>query len=341
MNVPGAAARVERLIRERGTSIAPIHALVGPRMAEVERQYRHHLESPVAIVGELGGFLAIGEGKRLRPMLHLLTASMVGYRGPHDTLLGVVLEYIHSATLVHDDVIDEAQTRRGRPSVNAIWGNNLTVLFGDYLFAKAMELALRADDLEIMRQLADVTLRMTEGEMLQTRFVGRLDVGVPEYLDMVERKTAALFACCCRTAGTLAAVEPDRGQALSDYGRNLGMAFQLIDDLLDFTGDEQRLGKPSGSDLREGKATLAVLDALEQGDSEVRRLAEQVVQGVAGEAVFGALRERLDRSGAFARVRARAHRYAQEAAAALDGFDGSPAAAALRALPELLVVRDR
>jgi len=342
MNVPGAAARVDRLMRERGSSIAPIHALVGARMAEVERLYREHLASPVAIVDQLGSYIAEGQGKRLRPMLHLLTASMVGYRGPHDTLLGVVLEYIHSATLVHDDVIDEAATRRGRASVNARWGNNLTVLFGDYLFAKAMDLALRADSLEIMRQLADVTLRMTEGEMLQTRFVGRLDVSVPEYLDMVERKTAALFACCCQTAGILAGIDPNHRRALSGYGRNLGMAFQLIDDLLDFTGDERRLGKPSGSDLREGKATLAVLDAVAAGDGEVRRLATAVMDAAAiDDGPLVALRERLLASGAFARVQTLAQRYAQDAVRALDGFDGGPAATALRTLPEILVYRDQ
>jgi octaprenyl-diphosphate synthase len=178
--------------------------------------------------------------------------------------------------------------------------------------------------------------------MLQTRFVGRLDVSVPEYLDMVERKTAALFACCCQTAGILAGIDPNHRRALSGYGRNLGMAFQLIDDLLDFTGDERRLGKPSGSDLREGKATLAVLDAVAAGDGEVRRLATAVMDAAAiDDGPLVALRERLLASGAFARVQTLAQRYAQDAVRALDGFDGGAAATALRTLPEILVYRDQ
>jgi geranylgeranyl pyrophosphate synthase len=186
---------------------AEIHELIGDKLALVEEQFRDNLASPVAIVEEIGSFVAQSGGKRVRPTAHLLAARLCEYEGPHDVLLATVLEFIHSATLIHDDIIDEAQVRRGRPSVNSNWGNNVTVLFGDYLFAKAMEMALGAGSLEVMRRLADVTLRMTEGEMLQTRYEGRLDLTVPEYLDLIEKKTAALFGACCELGGVLAGTQ--------------------------------------------------------------------------------------------------------------------------------------
>ena len=182
-------------------------------------------------------------------------------------LLATVLEFIHSATLIHDDVIDDAATRRGRPSVNRGWGNTITVLFGDYLYAKAMELALRAGSLRVMDRLAWITLRMTEGEMIQTRFVGRLDLTTDEYMDLIERKTAVLFGGCCELAGILAGVDQGTERALREYGVHIGLAFQIVDDMLDFTGDPAVLGKPTASDLREGKATLPVLDLLKTGSA--------------------------------------------------------------------------
>ena len=157
---------------------------------------------------EIATFVGQSGGKRVRPTLHLLCADLCGYRGEHDVLLATVLEFIHSATLIHDDVIDAAATRRGRPSVNRSWGNSITVLFGDYLYAKAMELALRAGSLRVMDRLAWITLRMTEGEMIQTRFVGRLDLSTEEYMDLIERKTAVLFGGCCELAGILSGVDP-------------------------------------------------------------------------------------------------------------------------------------
>jgi len=191
-----------------------ISGLIAAQLEQVEEFFRHNLAAPVRIVDEIGGYLAEGGGKRVRPTLHLLAARLCGYAGPHGVLLATVLEFIHSATLIHDDIIDDATTRRGRESVNLRWGNNVTVLFGDYLFAKAMEMALRAGSIEIMQRLAEASLRMTEGEMLQTRYVGRVDLTVEEYLGLIERKTAALFACCCELAGLLANSSEARRRAL-------------------------------------------------------------------------------------------------------------------------------
>jgi octaprenyl-diphosphate synthase len=205
-------------------------------------------------------------------------------------------------------------------------------------------MALQADSLQVMEKLADVTLRMTEGEMLQTRYVGRLDLSVDEYLDLVERKTAALFGCCCELAGMLTGVDRERQESLRRYGLNLGMAFQLVDDLLDFTGDAQTLGKPAASDLREGKATLAVLDLLGNGDDgPARELAHCVMRdsGRPDTTEIARLTEILRESGAIERTQQRARLFADRAVAELTRFDDGPANQALRALPDILLDRDR
>ena len=323
-----------------------IFELIEDRLAQVETQFRENLASPVAIIDEIGGFVADSGGKRVRPALHLLCAKLCRYEGPHDVVLATVLEFIHCATLIHDDIIDEATIRRGRPSVNHSWGNNVTVLFGDYLFAKAMEMALRAKSLDVMEQLAEVTLQMTEGEMLQTRYAGRIDLTVDEYLQLIQKKTASLFACCCQLAGMLAGEHPERLTALRDYGMRLGMAFQLVDDLLDFTGDSRTLGKPAANDLREGKATLAVIDLLAQGSAKgspvARELASEVMAAEADESpAILKLTEMLHSSGAIESTRRRARDYADGAIELLDGFEDSPAKDALQALPELLLRRER
>jgi len=329
------------LHRDSIAELSEILSLVDDEMREVDLAFRDNLASPLRIVDEIGEFIADGGGKRLRPMLHLLCARLCGYSGPNGVLLATVLEYLHCATLIHDDIIDGATTRRGRPSVNHGWGNNISVLFGDHLLAKAMEMALRAGSLRVMERLAEVTLRMTEGEMLQTRYVGRLDLSVEEYLELVERKTAALFACCCELAGELAGAGAARQAALRAYGTNLGMAFQIVDDLLDFTGDAETLGKPAASDLREGKATLPVIDLLATGDAPTRSLVQRAMGSQSADsAEIAALTARLRECGAFERAHARAEAYAAAAREQLEPFPDGPARRALLTLPELLVDRD-
>jgi octaprenyl-diphosphate synthase len=342
LSVRSGLSRVERVQTDPLVTPRAITTLIADELIEVEELLLANLGSSIEIVGEIGASVAESPGKRVRPTLHLLAARLCGYTGPHDVLLATVLEFIHSATLIHDDIIDEATTRRGQPSLNARWGNDLTVLFGDYMFAKAMEMALRAGSLEVMQRLADVTLRMTEGEMQQTRYVGRIDLSVEEYLELIRRKTAALFACCCELAGLLARVDETRQSALRRYGLSLGMAFQLVDDLLDFTGDEKTLGKPAASDLREGKATLAVLDLLRTGSVEARRLVQGIMDdGEPDPTRTARLTELLRESGAIERSHRMAREYAAAAAEQLDRFEDSEARRALLSLPELLVQRDR
>lgn len=337
--------RIERLLPDPVVTKAAIARLVGQELVRVESLFRANLSSTLPIVDEIGSFIGDGGGKRIRPTLHLLCARLCDYRGPHDVLLATVLEFIHSATLIHDDIIDEATIRRGHASVNHRWGNDLSVLFGDYLFAKAMEMALAADSLPVMRRLADTTLRMTEGEMLQTRYVGRLDLSVDEYIDLVERKTAALFACCCDLAALLAGTSEAQALALRQYGLNLGMAFQLVDDVLDFTGDSSTLGKPAASDLREGKATLAVIELLRSSSPEAVRgldLARRIMGSRSAAAPeTDDLTRLLEANGAIERARRLAESYAQQAVAGLAPFPASPARSALAALPELVLIRDR
>ncbi len=334
-------SRAERMLQEPAAAQDEICALVGDRLQQVEVLFRRNLASPVGIIDEIGSFIAEGGGKRVRPTLHLLCARLCEYEGSCDVLLATVLEFIHSATLIHDDVIDGAPTRRGRPSVNRRWGNNVTVLFGDYLYAKAMEMALGAGSLEVMQKLAEVTLHMTEGEMLQTRYAGRLDLTTPEYFDLIDRKTARLFAGCCEIAGMLADLDPERRIALRRYGINLGLAFQVVDDLLDFIGDERRLGKPAASDLREGKATLPLIELLSTDGDRARSLAARISEGESAGGEVAELRGLLWSSGAIARTQLQARRFALLATQQLHRFTESPARRALEALPDLLVTRDR
>lgn len=338
----GYLGRAERLLQEPGVTVADIHSLVSSPLADVESLFRSNLASPVRFIDEIGDYVGAGGGKRVRPMLHLLCCRMCGYEGPHDIVMATVLEFIHSATLIHDDIIDEATLRRGRASVNHRWGNNVSVLFGDYLLAKAMEMALDAGSLRVMQKLAEVTLRMTEGEMLQTRYVGRIDLAVEEYLDLIERKTAVLFGGCCEIAGILAGVDREGEEALRRFGLQLGMAFQVVDDLLDFTGDPDVLGKPAASDLREGKVTLAVIDLLASGSKRGVQLAERIAEsGRPATPEIGELTELLQRSGAIERAHVRAQRYAEGAVRELDRFADGAYRRALLSLPDLILFRDR
>ncbi len=307
----------------------------------MEQECRRNLRSELGAIDELGRYLADGGGKRVRPILLLLSAQMCGYEGDRDVQFASVFEFIHTATLVHDDVIDQADIRRGRGSLNARWGNELTVLLGDYLYIKSMNMALVADDLRIIRILAQITLKMIEGELLADRRRSDINLTEQDHLEIIRRKTAHLFAGCGRVAGVLAGVTPEKVEAISEYGMNLGMAFQIIDDLLDFTADERVLGKPVASDLKEGKLTLPLIYLLEKGDPTVRALVQAVLdehdfKTVRREEIVTMLRE----ARTLERARTLAHQYARRAQDALNLFDPCPAREALRSLPEFVVSRE-
>jgi len=258
-------AAVDPLGSRGVADLKEIVQLVEDDLVKVEELFEVQCRSDVGLVGEIGRYIREGGGKRIRPALLLLACRACGFRGERAIVLASVVEFIHTATLLHDDIIDQATVRRGRRSVNSRWGNDITVLLGDFLYTKSMSMALSQDNLRILRLLSDVTLRMIEGELLEIERNGDLTMREADHIDIIRRKTADLFSACMRIGAMLGEAGEEREAALASYGLNLGVCFQMVDDLLDFTADEKVLGKPVASDLREGKLTLPVIYLLRRG----------------------------------------------------------------------------
>jgi octaprenyl-diphosphate synthase len=308
----------------------------------VECEFARHVQSQVSVIPAIGNYVKDGGGKRIRPAILLMAARMAGYSGERAVLYASVLEFIHTATLVHDDIIDEAELRRGRDAAHTRWGNHLAVLFGDFLYLKSMSLSLTQDNLEIIRLLCDVTLRIVEGEIYQVTKKGVVDISEEEHLDIVQRKTAYLFAACARIGGMLAPITLDEQEALWEYGLHIGMAFQIVDDLLDFTGEETALGKPVGGDLREGKLTLPVIHLLSHGDGRGDALVRQIVreQDVTRDD-WRELRALLAQTRSIDYAQSTAFESVERAKRALRAFPPNPARDALMFLPDYVLSRDR
>ena len=250
---------------------------IRPDLERVEAEFVRHIESRVQLIPQIGRYIQSSGGKRVRPAVLLMASRLAGYTGDRAVLYASVVEFIHTATLVHDDIIDEAELRRGRLAVHSRWGNDITVLLGDYLYIKSMALALTQDSLDIIRLLCEVTLRMIEGELYQLTKAGDVDITEDEHFEIIRRKTAYLFAGCSQIGGMLGSATAEQQKALWDYGFNLGVAFQIVDDLLDYTANQAVLGKPIGSDLREGKLTLPVIRLLQRAPARAGELVRQVV----------------------------------------------------------------
>jgi octaprenyl-diphosphate synthase len=316
--------------------------LVEDDLARVELLFEEQCRSDVALVAEIGRYIREGGGKRIRPALLLLACRASGHRtGDRAILLASVVEFIHTATLLHDDIIDQATVRRGRRSVNSRWGNDMTVLLGDFLYTKAMAMALSQDNLPILRLLSDVTLRMIEGQLLEIERNGDVRVDENAHLDIIRRKTADLFSACTAIGGMLGGVGEEQRRALASYGLNLGICFQMVDDLLDFTADEKVLGKPVASDLREGKLTLPVIFLLRRAGAK----AKETVSTVLADRGFDRVsREELVRlakdHGALDEARAMAEKYASAARHDLASFERSSYREALEVLPDFILARD-
>jgi octaprenyl-diphosphate synthase len=244
----------------------------------VEREFERQVQSKVAVIPEIGKYIQKSGGKRVRPAVLLMSARLCGYSGPRAVLNAAVVEFIHTATLVHDDIIDDAELRRGQKSVHSRWGNDVTVLAGDFLYIKSMAMALTQDTLDVVRLLCDVTLRMIEGEIYQLTKNGVVDLTEDEHFEIIRRKTAFLFAGCAQIGGMLGQAGEARELELREYGFNLGVMFQLVDDLLDFTGESETIGKPIGGDLREGKITLPIIHLLKHGGAEAEALVRGMVE---------------------------------------------------------------
>jgi len=308
----------------------------------VEQQFVRHIESRVELIPEIGRYIQTSGGKRVRPALLLMCARLGGYQGERATLYASVVEFIHTATLVHDDMIDDAVIRRGRESVHSRWGNDVTVLLGDYLYIKSMGMALTVDSLELVRLLCDVTLRMIEGELYQLTKAGDVDITEEEHLEIIRRKTAYLFGGCAQIGGILGDLSAEQQLALREYGFNLGIAFQLVDDLLDYTADEVVLGKPVGGDVCEGKMTLPAIYLIQQDGGRSRDLLEGIVrdQTVSSESWLE-LRRLLSEHRVLDRAFDRAAGFAAAAKRHLSTFPPTPALEALLALPDYVLSRDR
>ncbi len=319
--------------------LAAVQALVREDMAAVDALIRRRLASDVVLINQVSEYIIGAGGKRLRPMLLLLASGALGRRGPEPHQLAAVIEFIHTATLLHDDVVDESDLRRGRSTANSVWGNATSVLVGDFLYSRSFQLMVELDRVEVMRILADTTNAIAEGEVLQLLHIRNPDTDEAGYLRVIERKTAVLFAAATRLGALLAGADSATQQQLHDFGLNLGYAFQIADDVLDYASDAGTMGKNLGDDLAEGKATLPLIHAMQNADDVLRaQLRSAVEHGDTGALpqVAAAIRA----AGSLDYSRARATQYAAQAERALEGLQDNEHLAALRGLAHYAVSRD-
>ena len=311
-------------------SLEPLMELVAGGLQAVNRVILERMQSPVALIPELAGHIIAGGGKRLRPMLTLAAAEALDYAGDRHHRLAAAVEFIHTATLLHDDVVDGSDLRRGRPTANVVWGNPASVLVGDFLFARAFELMVEDGSLRVLRILSSAARVIAEGEVAQLTAQRQVATTEERYLEIIQAKTAALFAAAAQVAAVIAERDQRIEAALEAYGRNLGIAFQLVDDAIDYVSDAATMGKDSGDDFRDGKVTLPVILAYARGDAAARRFWERAMSGLAnGAEALAEARRRLHETGAVADTLARARLYGSRALDALALLPPSPARAAL------------
>ena len=331
-----ATPTLEGLLKER------VALLVGEDLAAVEREVRQQLDSPVSLIQELGGYIADAGGKRLRPILLLLAARLAGARGERPVRLACVVELLHTATLIHDDVVDQAPLRRGRPSANARWGDDASVLVGDHLYSKSFDLLVRDNDRAIMETLARATVSMTEAEVFQLE---RKRSGVTteaDYVRIITQKTASFISACCRIGGLLGGIPAAQLEALTRYGLDIGIAFQISDDSLDFVADQDRFGKAIGADLREGKRTLPLITMLERVPREDgERVREMLRHKTLDPAEIEEIRRLVLKHAGVEYAQERARAYALAAKRDLEAFPPSEERDVLSLVADFVVGRDR
>jgi len=320
-----------------------IFDLIQDELAQVERKLTAESVASVDAVTAIGQYLQSSGGKRLRPTLLLISAKLTNGASSNATAiqLGAVVEMVHAATLVHDDVIDAAETRRGRPSTNVKWGNHTCVLAGDWLYMQAFQIALRERSFQVLDLLISLTQMMVEGELLQLDRIGKIDISEADCMELVDRKTARLFSVCARLGALASHADQQIEERLGEYAWNLGMAFQLVDDVLDFTAREKTLGKPVGGDLREGKVTLPLVYALERATPAERRMVETILrERNYDEVPFSQILALLEKYRGIERVKERAQAFTDRARGLIGEFPDSPYQRALLAVTELVTERD-
>src|ERR1035441_5958152 len=322
-----------------------IFDLIHDELEQVEKRITVESVASVEAVTAIAQYLQSSGGKRLRPTLLLISSKLIQSNGNSSSStaiqLGAVVELLHAATLVHDDVIDAAETRRGRPSTNVKWGNHTCVLAGDWLYMQAFQIALRERNFQILDLLIGLTQMMVEGELLQLERIGKIDISEADCMELVDRKTARLFSVCAQLGASAAGSSDAAREKLGEYAWNLGMAFQLVDDMLDFTAREKTLGKPVGGDLREGKVTLPLVYALERATAEERKLVGTILRQRNYETVpFTRVLALLEKYGGIERVRERAQTFTDRARQIVSEFPDSPPQRGVMGLTEPVTERD-
>ncbi len=319
-------------------NIDDIRALVSDDLAAVDRRIRERLHSAVALVDQVSTYIIASGGKRLRPLLVLLAARAAGYRGEQHVDAAALIEFIHTATLLHDDVVDGSSMRRGQDTANEVWGNETSVLVGDFLYSRAFQMMAQMGSMPVMRIMADATNTIAEGEVLQLLNAHDPDTTEKRYLDVIYRKTARLFEVGAEVAAILAGANDEHRLALATHGRHVGMAFQLIDDVLDYRGRPEERGKNLGDDLAEGKPTLPLIHALQKGNAEQRRLIRLAIEQ-GGLAELAHITEAIEATGGLEYTERLARSESDAALSALSGVPDSDYARALRALATFAVER--
>jgi octaprenyl-diphosphate synthase len=333
-------ATVHHLGDQQAPSLDPLVALTAPAMNAVNAVILERMQSKVALIPELAGHLIAGGGKRMRPMLTLASAALLDYTGTRHHKLAAAVEFIHTATLLHDDVVDGSGMRRGKRTANLIWGNPASVLVGDFLFSRSFELMVEDGSLKVLSILSHASAVIAEGEVDQLTAQRQIETSEEHYLHIINAKTAALFAAACRISPVVAEAGEEAEEALEAFGRNLGVAFQLIDDAIDYSSDEETMGKGRGDDFRDGKVTLPVILAYARGSEEDRIFWKAAMQGDRASDDDLAHATRLIQStGALADTMERARLYARRAIDALAPFPASRAKAALTNAVEFTVAR--
>jgi octaprenyl-diphosphate synthase len=334
------SAEIVPLNRKAEPSLDPMMALVATDMNRVNQVILDRMQSEIPLIPELAGHLIAGGGKRMRPMLTLACAALLEYHGSRHHKLAAAVEFIHTATLLHDDVVDGSGLRRGKRTANVIWGNPASVLVGDFLFSRSFELMVEDGSLRVLKILSNASAVIAEGEVNQLTAQRRIETDEQTYLDIIAAKTAALFAAACRIAAVVAEREPAIEQALDAYGRNLGIAFQLVDDAIDYVSDGKTMGKDAGDDFRDGKVTLPVILAHARGTAEQKTFWRDAMHGRrVSDDDLALATGLLHQSGAIDDTLARARHYGQRAIDALGAFPANRAKAALTEAVEFAIAR--
>jgi octaprenyl-diphosphate synthase len=322
-------------------SLKQIVSCIEGDLKQVEEAINTHLESDVSFISDIARYVLSSGGKRIRPVLLILCARLCNYSGPRVYDLSAVVEFIHTATLLHDDVIDNAHLRRGNPTVNSRWGNEISILIGDYLYSKAMSLSLADRDHLVMQTISDVTVEMAKGQVIETLKQRDLGISEADYYRIISLKTASLFAACCTIGAALGGASVQQRAQVAAFGHDLGMAFQMADDTLDFVAPEAKLGKPVNNDLKEGKITLPIITAMQHATpQEVQKIEAYLHNAQASDADFQEIIAVLYQYDSLHATMTRAQEYIVQAKAHLQGFAESPTLATLYVLADYVISRD-